>query len=168
MGNGDAGKNMPQGQGIDYSNGFDAETIVGNNPLTAEEAAVFGHKDADDNSIDVFFVESFSPAAQALVGARGRSYSASFSGGNASYKNNVACTSVAEIFTLPHEFLHILLNRAHRQNEPTTALFRGGTTTDKRVNGTKRIGPYPDAVNTNVGKDDTTNIRAVSESLPQQ
>jgi hypothetical protein len=168
MGADNAGKPLPQGPGIDYSNGFDAETVSGATSLTAEESALFAHKDADSNTIDVFYVEAFSTIAQSLVGPRGRSYPASFASGNSLYKNNVVCTAVAEVFTLPHELLHELLNRGHRSSEPNTALFKGGTDVTKAVGGTKRIGPYPDAANSGVGNDDTTILRVAAETLPQQ
>ena len=168
FGQGNAGIPMPTGQGIDYSDGFDCVTIYGWS-LHAEEEALFAFKDGDDNSIDVFFVERFSQPAINLFGGRGRSYPASYARGNVKYKNNAMCTvGGSDPFNLPHELLHDLLNRAHREpGEPTTALFKGGTSPTNVVNGTKRIGPYPDAAASNTGNDDVTTIRANAETLPQ-
>lgn len=166
FGQGNAGIPMPTGPGIDYSDGFDCVTIFG--PLLhTEEDALFAFKDNDANSIDVYFVERFSPAAISIVGGRGRSYPASYSRGNAKYKNNAICTvGGTDPFNLPHELMHDLLNQAHRSTEPTTAIFLGGTSPTKIVSGTKRIGPYPDAATT-VGNDDVTTIRTSAENLPQ-
>ena len=48
------------------------------------------------------------------------------------------------------------------------ALFgtRGPATLGQSVNGTKRIGPFPDAANAGVGNGDTSTIRSHAESLP--
>jgi hypothetical protein len=117
------------------------------------------------NTIDVFYTPDFCAAALAMRVDRGRSYPAFMSGGAVRYRNNIVMSRLRAVFTLPHEIMHILLNAGHRA-DPPTALFRGGTTIDKRVDGTKRIGPYPDATAAGVGTTDTTTIRDHAESLP--
>lgn len=55
-GPGDPGVVLPNGADIDWTDGFDAETILFDPTvgLTAEEAAVFQLKDSDANTIDIF------------------------------------------------------------------------------------------------------------------
>ncbi len=169
-GGGDPGLVLPTGAGINWTNGFDGITINGSGGLHAEETALFGSKDSDANTIDVFYVDVFSSAMIALVGDRARAYPSFLAGGNSLYPNNIAVASTASGGGFPntfaHEVLHILLDDAHRANEPDTALFKGGTTTSKAVNGTKRIGPYPDAAAAGVGNGDTSTIRGHAEALP--
>ncbi|GMR13182.1 MAG: hypothetical protein BMS9Abin29_1384 [Gemmatimonadota bacterium] len=161
-GAGSPGVALPVGAGIAWGDGFDAVTAVVGGALHAEEAAIFALKDADVNSIDIFFTPDLSAAAQALVGARARSYPAFLASPNPSFRNNVVATAHRGPLSLGHEVMHILLNAGHRGGEPATSLFRGGTTLNI-VGGTKRIGPYPGA---GVANADVTTIRRVAEILP--
>ncbi|MCG2678789.1 MAG: hypothetical protein L6455_02300, partial [Kiritimatiellae bacterium] len=166
-GTGDLGVNLPTGTGVNIADGFDATTIATITTLTAEEAAVFASKDSDANSIDFFYLESFGAATAAFFGPRGGSWPSVRNGtGGTIAPNNVVVTAQRGVLTLPHEIMHILLNSPHRSGEPITALFQGGTTVDKSVDGTKRIGPYPDAASAGVGSADTITIRSKAESLP--
>lgn len=158
---GNPGVALPAGAGIAWGNGFDAVT-TGAVALHAEEVAIFGLKDADVNSIDIFFTPDLSPAAQALVGNRARSYPALIASPNPIFRNNIVATAHRGPLSLAHEVMHILLNRGHRAGEPATSLFRGGTTLNI-VGGTKRIGPFPGA---GVANADVTTIRAVAEIIP--
>ena len=166
----DPGVALPAGPGISFADGFDCVTVRGAGGLHADETGVFGLKDADANSIDVFYVQNFSAPAIALVGTRGRAYPSLLAGGNALYPNNVIVGSGAagggDPHNLAHEIMHILLNAFHRAGEPLTAVFRGNTTLSKAVGGTKRIGPYPDATTAGVGTGDTGTIRGNTEALP--
>ncbi len=132
---------------------------------TADEAALVALKDTDANTVDVFYVES--------LPARGIAYPAvRNSTGNAAYKNWVVLKSDTPgtyPHTLPHELMHILLDSPHRSSpaDPSTAVFyASGTSANKDVTGTKRIGPYPGATTAGVGEDDTETIRENAETLP--
>jgi len=156
-GNLDTGRALPPAllDGVTVNSGFVTT-------FTMDELAMIALKDGDANSVDVFYVDSYTgsptvmeaypevrnqsgvPAGENFVVART----------NATYQNSV----------LAHEMMHILLNAPHRNGEPSTALFRslqvGG------VAGTKRIGPYPDAQAAGVGYDDSETIRGTAEILP--
>ncbi len=155
-GAGDPGVIQPAALADGFTSGFGA--------LTADETAVFRHRDGSVNTIDVFYVETLTN-----VGGRGRSYPAAFYAAAAS-RNSIVIGSASaggsDPHNLAHEMMHILLNAAHRTSEPATAVFRGGTTRSKSVTGTKRIGPYPDATAAGVGTDDVRDIRANAEILP--
>jgi hypothetical protein len=119
-------------------------------------------KDGDGNSIDIFYVdELLSPAGnpvRALAYPTDRNAT-----GNAAYARFIVVGPTRSVLSIAHEPMHILLNRGHR-TDPSTALFH--PTSNKAVNGTKRIGPYPDAAAGNVGNGDTVTIRAATETLP--
>lgn len=153
------GKAMPP----DLSDGFAGALGVMTIP-TADERAVIASKDSDANTIDVFFVETM-----LTDGGRGGAWPRARNGGSDAKYNNwiVIASQTPGNFpnTLPHEIMHILLNSPHR-GDPNTAVFKGGTSPNKDVGGTKRIGPYPEATAAGVGQDDTTTIRASAEILP--
>lgn len=157
-----------------FSNGFtDPEPLALLFPNEDAQAAL-EEMDNDNNTVDVLYVETVDILG---VGARAVSYTHSFNGtGNQKYSNWIVMSSVnaggGKPHTLPHELMHILLDNSHRTspgpNDPPTALFRGGTTLNKSVGGTKRIGPYPDtAVQGAAGNNDTIMIRHRAETLPQ-
>jgi hypothetical protein len=131
------------------------------NNFNATELAVIALKDADANSLDLFYVDTITNTPRAVSYPAVRNLSA-----DPNAKNFVVTSRGATVLSLAHEIMHILLNSPHRANEPNTALFRGGTTPNKSVGGTKRIGPYPDASAVGVGNADTTTIRGVAEALP--
>jgi hypothetical protein len=129
--------------------------------LNAQEQAVVALKDANPNTVDIFYVDTITtvPTATSYPHVRNTS-------GNAAAQNFVVTSRGANVFSLAHELMHVLLNSPHRANEPATSLFRGGTTPNKSVGGTKRIGPYPQAAAAGVGNADTTTIRNAAETLP--
>jgi hypothetical protein len=129
--------------------------------FNASEQAVIALKDADANSVDIFYVDTITNTPRAVSYPAVRNLTA-----NANAKNFVVVSRGATVLSLAHEMMHILLNSPHRANEPATSLFRGGTTPSKAVNGTKRIGPYPQAAAVGVGNGDTTTVRTAAESLP--
>jgi len=143
-------------------NGTEVTTAVPYNNLTDDEQALVALKDNDENSIDVFYVPSFSNIA-----ARGiaRPVFANNTG-NDDAENYVLIDPSRDLFTVSHKLLHVLLNSGHRQNEPNTAVFHSPTSANNAVDATKRIGPYPDATNAGVGANDTTDIRGNAENLP--
>jgi hypothetical protein len=159
FGGGNAGHDRPQS----LQDGYDGSPSVLLLP-TADERACANLKDGDANTIDVIVVESMN-----TNGGRGTSFPKVRNGtGDAKYDNWMVLSSgVVGNFpnTFPHELMHILLNSAHR-GDPATALFKGGTSPNKDVGGTKRIGPYPDATAAGVGQTDTTTMRASTETLP--
>ena len=118
-------------------------------------------KDSNPNTVDIFYVDTITtvPTATSYPTVRNRT-------GNAAAQNFIVTSRTANVFSLAHEFMHILLNSPHRPNEPPTSLFRGGTTPNKSVGGTKRIGPYPQAAAAGVGNADTTTVRNSAETLP--
>ncbi|MFY0576258.1 hypothetical protein ACN28S_19565 [Cystobacter fuscus] len=147
-----------------FAGGYSAGVLL--NPPTAHETAILAYKDSNANTIDVFYVERLLNS-----GGRGTSYpKARNQSGNPLNSNWVVMSSATAgggyPNTLAHELMHVLLDTAHRPNEPATALFRGGTTPNKSVGGTKRIGPYPGAASAGVGNSDVTVIRANAETLP--
>jgi hypothetical protein len=87
------------------------------------------------------------------------------------FKNFVVMSRDRRVLSFAHELMHILLNAPHRVTaqgvplDPSTALFHV-TRNDKRVDSTKRIGPYPDAQLAGAGNDDTRTLRANVETLP--
>jgi hypothetical protein len=163
MGQGNSGVAFPARQGASYSDGFDATLTLTVPALSPDEDALFGLKDGDKDSIDIFFAD-FSAATAAGFGQRGFAYQQIINlTGNIKGQNNILMSSNRTTLTMPHEIMHILLNANHRA-DPATALFKGGTTPSKAVGGTKRIGPYPDAAI--IGRADTTTIRQSSETLP--
>jgi hypothetical protein len=135
---------------------------------TEDEEAIVAFKDADENSIDVFYVEKIfrveNPAAEVPAVAYNQDRNRT---GNPALQNFVVLSGPSKrVFSLPHEFMHILWNGPHRGGEPQTALFWAPTSPNKDVDGTKRIGPYPDAETAGIGNDDTTTIRSTAEDLP--
>jgi hypothetical protein len=131
------------------------------NVFNAQEQAVIALKDANPNTVDIFYIDQITnvPTATSYPTVRNAT-------GNAAANNFVVTSVGANVFSLAHELMHILLNSPHRPNEPPTSLFRGGTTPNKSVGGTKRIGPYPQAAAAGVGNNDTTTIRNSAETLP--
>jgi hypothetical protein len=129
--------------------------------LHPSEAAVVALKDADVNSIDVFYVDTITNTSRATSYRASRNKT-----GNPNAQNFVIMSRGAGVLSLPHEMMHVLLDSPHRANEPATALIRGGTSATKAIGGTKRIGPYPDAAAAGVGNNDTTTIRNHAEALP--
>lgn len=137
---------------------------------TPAEQAVFAFKSADPNSIDIFYVQTlFFGLHGALVPVPGTSYPAFRNNtGDNHFQNFIVVPSRAagrRVFTTAHEIMHILLNQAHRNGEPGTALFHP-TAPHRGPNSTKRIGPYPDANALNVGGRDTQQLRDNVETLP--
>lgn len=135
---------------------------------TPSEQAIVGYKDADDNSIDIFYVDGVFVGP---VEVGGIAYITSLNlSGNAAYARFCVVSGINAVpFTVAHECLHILLNIGHRNiSSPMDfieALFFSPTSLDRAVDGTKRIGPYPPPT---LGGwvDDTYTIREVAESLP--
>jgi len=132
---------------------------------TPDERAIAPLKDADANTIDVFYVHLLN-----TDGGRGASYPVvRNNSGDPKYNNmiivNAGSAGGGDPMNLAHEIMHVLLNSAHR-GDPNTAVFKGGTSLNKAVGGTKRIGPYPDATTSGVGQSDTTTIRQNAETLP--
>ena len=158
---GSGGHPIPQS----LQDGYDGSPSVINLP-TADERAVTEKKDGDANTVDVFYVEKMN-----TNGGRGTSFPAARNGtGDQRYSNLMVVSATAsgggDPFNMVHELLHVLLNSPHRNGEPATAVFKGGTSLNKNVGGTKRIGPYPDATNAGVGQSNTTTIRQNAEILP--
>ncbi|MBP7950450.1 MAG: hypothetical protein KA004_12410 [Verrucomicrobiales bacterium] len=158
---GNGGYPIPQS----LQDGYDGSPSVINLP-TADERAVTEKKDGDANTVDVFYVEKMN-----TNGGRGTSFPAARnSTGDQRYSNWMVISATAsgggDPFNMVHELLHVLLNSPHRNGEPATAVFKGGTSLNKAVGGTKRIGPYPDASTSGVGQSDTTTIRQNAETLP--
>src|SRR5262245_11793616 len=133
------------------------------------ERAVVALKDADVNTIDIFYVYAVYDPNIGGTGIGGKAYPAHDNNtGDNSLQNFVVLsrTPVRGPLTLAHEIMHVLLNRSHRAHEPSTALFHTGTG-DKGVDSTKRIGPYPRSTASGVGDRDTQIIRTNAETLPQ-
>ncbi|MDQ3622823.1 MAG: fibronectin type III domain-containing protein [Verrucomicrobiota bacterium] len=156
-GEGDPGVDQP----APLTDGFTPSPRL--NPPSDDEVAVAALKDADANTLDVFYVET-------IPEARGSAYPAVRNlSGDPAYNNWVVVVGSSsgggDPFNLAHEILHILLNSGHRE-DPPTALFKAETTESKEVGGTKRIGPYPDATSAGVGEDDTPTARENTEVLP--
>jgi hypothetical protein len=139
---------------------------------TPSEQAVVAFKDADPNSIDVFYVDMlFAHPPGAFIPVPGTSVPRFWNlTGNRDFQNFIVLPSRRNgrrVLTLGHEIMHILLNQGHPRGggDPSTALFH--TTEDhKRPDSTKRIGPYPDAQAAGVGQRDTETIRSTVENLP--
>ncbi len=149
---------------------------IATNTLSSDEVVFAKLKDQDADSIDIFFVDSLS------INARAVSYRTGINGTGNSIYNNWIVVDTTKLsgqepgsflpHTLPHEIMHILLNKGHRNNpatgveDPDTALFYSPTSYSKEVSGTKRIGPYPDATDAHTGEADSTTMRANAEKLP--
>jgi hypothetical protein len=167
-GAGDPGVPLPGG----LANGFDPSPNQIVTMLSADESAVLPFKDANPagaNTIDVFYVEILNGGV--AFGTRGMSYPASANAtGDARNTNWIVIGSGSagggDPHNLAHEIMHILLDRGHRNNEPSTAVFKSVTTMGKDVNGTKRIGPDLGSANAGVGFNDTSTIRGKAENLP--
>jgi hypothetical protein len=129
-----------------------------------DEIAFSLSKDADQNTIDIFFIKRF----KSSVPVRALSYySALNATGNSAISNFVVISSErVQVFTMPNEIMHVLLNRDHRDFEPFDSLFYSPTSEVNMVMGTKRIGPFPQAEIYNVGNDDATVMRSTAETLP--
>src|SRR5690606_22807012 len=110
MGQGDGGVNFPAGQGADYSDGFDATLAGVITATTSDENALFSLKDADQDSVDVFYVD-FSTATEGAFGVRGFQFRKGRNQtGDIRNQNSLVMSSNREVFTLPHELMHVLLN----------------------------------------------------------
>jgi|GEM_PF-3534698 len=164
LGAGSAGVDFPTYPGANYADGFDMTLALVATTITPDEHALFSLKDADKDSIDIFYVD-FSTATEGAIGVRGGTLNSQINNATGTLKlqNNIVMSSNRTTLTAPHEILHVLLNSNHRP-DPATALFKGGTTASKDVGGTKRIGPYPEAAT--VGNNDVTTIRKAAEKLP--
>ncbi len=150
--------------------------------LNPWELAVTELLDSEDNdTVDIFYVNVFQDNQVVCDSGRiatrhANSYAV---GGNKTgdeqNQNFIVIAATRGPLTLPHEFMHILLNIPHRKGgssdpcaseDPETALFHAPQSRDKSVGGTKRIGPYPDARAVNVGTKDTFHMRNKAEKLP--
>jgi len=137
-----------------------------------DELAVIALKDTNPNSIDVFYVFD-------VIGTSDRAHSYTATGASlASAADSVAgtnwvvMTNDVRIFTLAHEFMHILLDSGHRlpdesppPHDPMTSLFFAPTSNANSDTATKRIGPNLDTANA-AGDQDTFTIRDRAEALP--
>ncbi len=151
-----------------YADGTGFSTAAIGAPYTAEENAFFVAKDANLNTLDVFYVPDFDPLSVARVGTRGRSYPRFIAPGNPTNYSSVVLTQHSQFFVLAHEFVHILANAGHRNGEPPNGLFNvpNPPIPSKAVGGTKRIGPNAGAATAGVGNSDTTLFRTNAETLP--
>jgi hypothetical protein len=140
---------------------------------SSDELAVIGSKDSDPNSIDIFYVDliNAAPGVPPADAAPAESYPQDRNRTRMPAAQNfvvlVPDFRATEPFILPHELMHILLNRAHRPGEPSTALFRVVMGRGNVVDACKRIGPYPHAAAAGVGNNDTKTVRQHAEALPQ-
>ncbi len=153
------------------SNGFD---ISGFGSYSNDERELFAstYIDDDNNTWDViYFHDLVNTDLDGLTYAQSANRS-----GDAKRQNvTVIQTNPDEVFSpyiLPHEGMHVLLNVSHNPKQrggidPPTALFHVPLTRNKRVEGTKRIGLYPDAKEARVGEKDTVEMRQTAEKLPQ-
>ena len=133
-------------------------------------------KDGDANSVDLFYVPAMFDAgtgtrAMAYPVVKNRSNDPSFNNWIVVAANNAAGENAGggKPNTVPHELMHILLNAGHREapgRDPVTALFLKGTSLDKYVTSTKRIGPYADSATSKAGHNDTQVMRVNAEILP--
>jgi uncharacterized delta-60 repeat protein len=143
------------------------------NEPTDDEKAIVTFKDADPNTIDVFFVEHIvHETGIGVAYTASRNNMKNLDGTpNTAYQNFIVIERlVAEEDkqrTLAHEVMHVLLNRGHRDSsEPADSLFYRSSATDS--NGrlrAKRIGPFalPGGF---MSEDDTRMIRDKAEVLP--
>jgi len=157
-GAGDPGVALPAALGNGYTPTAESPITA----FTADELAVIALKDADDDSVDMFYVDEIT-----IADVRAVSYGVARNNtGNPAGDNFIVISGTErQVLTAAHECMHILLNEPDRPNAPGTSLFKSGTTVDKRVDGTKRIGPYPDAATSGVGNGDTDTIRDHAEVL---
>ena len=166
----------PNDQGVplpgSLTDGDFVQSALTNNQHTmfsTDELALIAAKDADPNSIDIFYVDSITPA----VGTPPKAYSYTATGTapanqaqSVAGSNWIVMSTDTRPFTLAHEVMHILLNSGHRNLEAATSLFDHPTSPTNSVDATKRIGPNADTAAASVGDGDTAIIRAVAESLP--
>ncbi|MDA1142440.1 MAG: hypothetical protein O3B01_28075, partial [Planctomycetota bacterium] len=159
-GQGDPGIALPAAMQDGYTRGN-----IPRAALNDDEQAIIAFKDNDADSIDFLYVDELkSPAGNNVRATAYRK--GSNQTGNPEGQSFVVMGPTRGVLSVAHEPIHIMLDSSHRgADEPNTALFH--PTTTNAVNGTKRMGPYPDAANANVGNADTTNLRASAESLPQ-
>lgn len=150
------------GPAYTYDQNFQDGNVSGNLTSASEDEIAFSRsKDSDSNTIDIFFVKHVVPSVAIAY------YSSQNNTGKPALSNFIVIdANAARPFTMPHEIMHILLNRGHRNFEPSTALFYSPTSQFKTTAGKKRIGPYPQSKTNNVGDDDTTTLRANAETLP--
>ena len=152
----------PNGGGYIWETGpFDTGPIAVRQLNQDLEKAV-AKMDNDPNSIDIFYVQGM------LSGDPGEAFSRYRNRTNNPNAQNfiILRGRARKPFTLPHEIMHILLDSAHRFNEPKTALFNAPTSPQNSVDATKRIGPNPAATTANVGKGDTSAMRGTTNTLP--
>jgi hypothetical protein len=141
----------------------DTETLE---PPSEDEVAFSRSKDNNSNTIDIFFIKQFKDTVD---GAAMAYYPVRNMSGQPVFNNFIVISATAvRPFTMPHEIMHVLLNRGHRNLEPATALFYSPSALNKAVYGKKRIGPYPQSTAANVGDDDTTTMRTNAENLPRE
>lgn len=153
------------GPAYTYDQNYQDGKDPGNLTIPSEDEIAFSRsKDGDSNSIDIFFIKHF----KSTVGARAISYYSSENKTGKPALSNFIVISAEAVwpFTMPHEIMHVLLNKGHRDFEPFTALFYSPTSEFKTSDGKKRIGPYPRSATANVGNDDTTTMRSNAETLP--
>lgn len=133
---------------------------------TESENFIAALKDSDANSIDIFYVDLLfcRDDLPTLTHHRGTAYRAEEHNktGDRRFENFTVLSRMRGVLTMAHELMHILLNADHPivSSYPSTALFHSPTVDDKRVDSTKRIGPYPDTAAKGVGDDDTRIMRS--------
>lgn len=119
---------MPAGVILTDTNGFTRSPgIVANRAaLTSEERALFGSplntSQATQDTIEIFYVNFLDPPARATSYRLGRYTTPSVDVTNIA----VIAADYEENFTLPHEILHLFMNRGHNQdpnNNIATNLF---------------------------------------------
>jgi len=146
--------------------------------VTEAEKELVKFKDADVNSVDVFYLDKvYYPESGG--GAGGAAYIASGNDtGDNAYQNlfyiaaNQSPTSNPpwpDAISFAHELLHILLNTGHREAtgnaDPPQAIIHGTAPNSLAVDGTKRIGPFPTDTD-GAGDEDTATVRSSAKELP--
>ncbi len=163
----DPGIPLPQGPGVDWSDGFEVSPHLFFNALhgfSPEEQALFDGKIGDNSRISVFYVESFQAGSQLLASAynpyRNRTL---FADGT----NNIVVdgSKPQSSAMLGHEMLRILMNAIHvnpPQEDPSALFYQFGA--DETVDGPRRLEPYPGR---GYISNETYELREAAEDIPQ-
>jgi hypothetical protein len=131
----------------------------------SDEQAIVAFRDSDPDTIDIFYVDQTTEATIPLL--KGVAYPAVRNAtGDSAFQGFVVLSRRRNALTIAHEIMHVLLNSAHRVNEPRTALLHP-TDPGKDPDKQKRMGPYPDAQGAGVGVRDTETVRSNAETLPR-
>ena len=153
MGSDGNGEPLPQVAGLTWDLGFEFDGPLG------EET--YKLRDGDRDSLDIFYVPSFSGRTKIFAGPRGFSLGRDFAaqpGRGEVYRNVVVVSPERFTYTTAHEVGHIIMDL--RSHPPVATSLMSPEGNSKAVDGKKRISAYPPSGNA----DDKPEDRAMSEN----